>query len=234
MKKRALIGIICLVLSLILAGGLITTTIVQSTQMTTAYVASTELPQGTLIEDKSIKEVKVHKSDQSDLGYVTDKANIVGKYAAVDMLSGTAITKDSISVNATATDNQFLSIPSGKQAISISVKSGPESLSNKLEVGDIVRIYTYGKNGEIVSPDELKYVQIAGFTSEEYEDVEGGNAEGGLYTTVTFIAYTSQVEQFIRAQKNGAYFTLISRGNTETAEKLLAEQEKLLGGGVSE
>lgn len=231
MKKRALIGIVCLILSLILAGGLITTTIVQSTQMTTAYVTSAELPKGTLIEKGNIKEVKVHKSDQSDLGYITKKEDIVGKYAAVDMLSGAIITKDNVSAKATATDNQFLSIPSGMQAISISVQSGPESLSNKLQVGDIVRIYTYGPNGEILSPDELKYVQIAGFTTEEYKDVDGGDSDNGVYTTVTFIAYTSQVEQFIRAQKNGAYFTLISRGSTEKANKLLAEQEKLLNGG---
>lgn len=231
MTKRAIIGIVCLILSLVLAGGLITTTIVQSTKMTTAYVTSSELPQGTLIKNNSVKEIKVHKSDQSSLGYISNKDDIVGKYAAVDMLAGDVITKDSVSANATATDNQFLSIPSGMQAISISVKSGPESLSNKLQVGDIVRIYTYGANGEILSPDELKYVQIAGFTTEEYKDVDGGNSDDGVYTTVTFIAYTSQVEQFIRAQKNGAYFTLISRGSTERAEKLLAEQEKLLNGG---
>lgn len=242
MKKRAIIGIVCVALALVLAVGLIVVNVMQTKQMTTAYVTTSELPEGTQITSENIKEVSVHKSDASSVGYVSSADEIVGKFAKVDLVSGDIITSNNVSNTAEATDNQFLSIPSGKQAISFSVKGGADSVSNKLQVGDIIRVYSYNSDGEVVSPDELKYVQVASVTSSDYKDVDASSdntasdsdTETPSYSTITVIVYTNQVEQLIKIQnEGGAYVTLLSRGSTDTANQLLEAQDQLLEGGTN-
>ena len=90
------------------------------------------------------------------------------------------------------------------------------------------------------SPDTLKYVRVANITSSSYNDVKGNGNNGKdsgsssddsskTYSTITVIVYTKQVNDIIRIQKSdGAYVTLISRGNDKVAEQLLKEQVKLL------
>ena len=240
MKKRRLIGIIALIVGVVIAGGLLTINFLQTKQTTTVYATNTTENAGAQITQDMITAEKIQIADKKD-NYVTDPKAIVGCYATVDLVSDDIITAGKISKTAISTDNQFLSIPSGQQAISFSVSGGADSLSNKLQVGDIIRIYSYNKRADKVnSPDTLKYVRVANITSSSYNDVKGNGNNGKdsgsssddsskTYSTITVIVYTKQVNDIIRIQKSdGAYVTLISRGNDKVAEQLLKEQVKLL------
>lgn len=234
MKKRTMIGIISIVAAVIVAAILIIFNVILSAQMVTAYVSTQKLSEGQQITEELIETVEVHKSDLNSINLISEPEEIVGKFATVDIATGDFITTNKISAVATSTDNQFLSIPSGKQAISFSVKGGADSLSNKLATGDIIRIYSYSNSGGVVSPNELKYVQVASVTNSEYQDItdeKKEDDESSAYSTITVIVYTKQVEQLIKIQNGGGvYVTLISRGNDEIANQLLKEQENLLGG----
>lgn len=242
MKNRKIIGIVAIVIGVLLATSLIGLNIVQVKQTSAIYITSKNINAGAQITTDDIeKRVILTKDKQSD--YITDPNTIVGSYATVDLVANDIITNSKISTTAISTDNQFLSIPSGKQAISFSVSGGADSLSNKLKVGDIIRIYSYDKQKDnVISYDSLKYVRVANITSSGYQDVEGNGNDGtgknssndntddsSSYSTITVIVYTQQVDDLIRIQKNGgAYVTLISRGNDQVAEQLLKEQENLL------
>lgn len=234
MKKRTMIGIISIVAAVIVATILIIFNVILSAQMVTAYVSTQKLSEGQQITEELLETVEVHKSDLNGINLISEPEEIVGKFATVDIAIGDFITTNKISAVATSTDNQFLSIPSGKQAISFSVKGGADSLSNKLAIGDIIRIYSYSNSGGVVSPNELKYVQVASITNSEYQDItdkKKEDDESSAYSTITVIVYTKQVEQLIKIQnEGGVYVTLISRGNDEVANQLLKEQENLLGG----
>lgn len=234
MKKRTMIGIISIVAAVIVATILIIFNVILSAQMVTAYVSTQKLSEGQQITEELLETVEVHKSDLNGINLISEPEEIVGKFATVDIATGDFITTNKISAVATSTDNQFLSIPSGKQAISFSVKGGADSLSNKLAIGDIIRIYSYSNSGGVVSPNELKYVQVASITNSEYQDItdeKKEDDESSAYSTITVIVYTKQVEQLIKIQnEGGVYVTLISRGNDEVANQLLKEQENLLGG----
>lgn len=240
MKNRKLIAIIAFVVGLIIAGGLLTLNFIQLKQTAQVYITSEKINAGAQITTDEIKSKKMLKTDIDDT-YITNPNQIVNKYATVDLVSGDVITKSKVSDTAVSTDNQFLSIPSGRQAISFSVSGGSDSVSNKLKVGDIIRIYSYDNQTRAVeSPNSLKYVRVANITSSTYQDVENNGNNGNTssssstddvpsYSTITVIVYSNQAQELIRIQKAGSpYVTLLSRGNETVAEKLLNEQEKLL------
>lgn len=236
MSKRLLLGIVSIILAVLIAAGMLIFNLALSSQMVTAYVTTSEINEGEQIDESLIEEIKIHKKDLTSINFVSSSEEIVGKFAAVDISKNDVITQNKISNVATSTDNQFLSIPSGKQAISFSVKGGADSLSNKLQAGDLIRIYSYNNDGGVISPDELKYVEVASVTSSDYKDVDNSantesEDETTSYSTITVIVYTSQVEQLIKIQnEGGVYVTLISRGNAAVSEQLLKEQENILGG----
>lgn len=245
MKNRKTIAIVSLIVGLILAAGLITLNVIQNKQVTMVYMTTHPVNAGAYYTDDDIKAKQILKKDKLD-GYIDNKEDIVGKIASVDLVANDIISKDKVSEYAENTDNQFLDIPSGKQAISFSVSGGADSVSNKLKVGDIIRIYNYQSGidgGTAKMFDTLKYVRVASITSSGYQDVQNNGNDGtnanisdtssetektnSSYSTITVIVTTKQAQDIIKIEKNGgAYVTLISRGNPEVAEQLLAKQDK--------
>ena len=238
MKKKKLIAIIAIVLGFLMAGSLVGIQLISTSKQETVVVSQTNIKKGEQLSDKNLKTVKIYKNDIKE-NYCQTLDEVKGKYACVDIVGEDIITNSKISNNADATDNQFLSIPSGKQAISFSVDGGADSLSNKLEAGDIIRIYSY-KDGEVKVYKNLQFVRIASITSSNYKDVDqkskdSSDDEISSYSSITVIVNTEQVEDIIEIENNkGAYVTLISRGNEELAQKLLSQQDDIISNSDNE
>lgn len=241
MKSRKILGVIGLVVGVIIAVGLITLNIIQNRQVTQIYMTKTPVTAGAyLTADNVVKSTMLTKDVQDS--YITNENEIIGKIATVDLVANDILSQDKVSETADNTDNQFLSMESGKQAISFSISGGADSLSNKLKVGDIIRIYNYDGNKEVNLYDSLQYVRIASITSSSYQDVTGNGNDGtkkatssdsenasSSYSTITVIVTTQQAEDIIKVEKNGgAYITLISRGNPDLAQELLTRQDEVL------
>lgn len=246
MKSRKILGVIGLVVGIIIAVGLITLNIIQNRQVTQIYMTKTSVSAGAYLSSENVVKSTMLTKDVQD-SYITNENDIIGKIATVDLVANDIISKDKVSETADNTDNQFLSMESGKQAISFSVTGGADSLSNKLKVGDIIRIYNYDSDKKVNLYDSLQYVRVASITSASYQDITGNGNDGTQkqvassssstssddkntsYSTITVIVTTQQAEDIIRVEKNGgAYVSLISRGNADLAQELLDRQDTLL------
>ena len=235
MKNRKTIGIVAMVVGIVASIFLVGFVVFNNINTVSVYTTATATNKGVQMTEDNIKVVKMKKSDVLE-GYCTTKEGVVGKFAKIDMVANDIVTTEKIADTATATDNQFLSIPSGKQAISFSVAGGADSLSNKLLAGDIIRIFSYDAQAtdKVQVPKPLQFVQVASVTSSQFKDVDekskaGENDENSSYATITCIVTTEQAEEIIRVQKEGGcYVSLISRGNEKVASQLLTQQEQIL------
>lgn len=235
MKNKRNIGILAIVVGVLIAVVLIVFTILQSAGKTNVVVTNKYISKGQMITQDDLSVIQINKGDVKE-DYILKSDAVVNQFAAVDIVSGDILSSQKVSNKATVGDNQFLSIPSGKQAISFSVKGGADSLSNKLITGDIIRVYTYDDSKNVYSPKELQFLQIANITSSEYKDVdektkEGTDEKSTTYSTITVIVDTVQAEQLIKIQREGGvYVTLISRGNDSVASQVLEKQESIIRG----
>lgn len=222
-----------------LAAILVTVTLSQSLGKVDVITTNKNIAKGQSITASDLTVVQMNKGDVKE-DYILKTEDADKKFATVDVVSGDILTKSKIAAEATVGDNQFLSIPSGKQAISFSVQGGADSLSNKLIAGDVIRVYTYEKGNNnastVYSPKELQFLQIANITSSAYKDVDekskdGSDEDSKAYATITVIVDSAQAEKLIQLQKEGGiYVTLISRGNEQVATQVLEKQESYLRG----
>ena len=123
-------------------------------------------------------------------------------------------------------------IPSGKVAISLTVKTLASGLSDKLQPNDIVRIYHFLETAEEVP--ELRFVKVLSVTDSDGINVDNTkepteDEEPQQSATITVLASPEQARIITELENDGvAHVALISRNNDQLAEELLAEQDKTL------
>jgi pilus assembly protein CpaB len=158
--------------------------------------------------------------------------DVVGKYATADLAAGDYILSSKVSFAPVSSDIQLSSIPSGKVAISLTVKSLASGLSDKLQTGDIVRIYHY-LNGARDIP-ELQFVRILTVTDSKGVNVDYSvelteDEEKRQSATITVLATPEQAKIITALENDGvAHVALICRDNEPLAEELLEMQEAII------
>ena len=123
-------------------------------------------------------------------------------------------------------------IPSGKVAISLTVKTLASGLSDKLQPNDIIQIYHFLDVATDVP--ELQFVKVLSVTDSDGINVDNTkelaeNEEKQQSATITVLATPEQAKIITALENDGvAHVALISRNNEKLAEELLAQQDKLL------
>ena len=149
-------------------------------------------------------------------------SDVNGLYATADLAVGDYILTSKISSVPVSSDVALNSIPSGKVAISLTVKTLASGLSDKLQPGDIIRIYHFLDTAAEVP--ELRFVKVLSVT-----DSDGINVEKQQSATITVLASPEQAKIITGLENDGvAHVALISRNNDKLADELLAEQDKTL------
>ena len=226
-NKRLLFGIISIVLAAVIA--LIGIPMVMKSTNTKVNIVRVAAPieQGTIITDEQvvIAEVSSHGLPEN---VATDKTQVVGKFALVDMVAGDYFLPAKVSSQNPETDVILSELPNGKIAVSMSVQSLAGILSNKLRTDDIVRIYRYENGVEKV--DELQYVRIIAISNSSGVNIEDVTGDGSrMASTITFLATYEQAMKIIEIENESAvHMVLVSRGDEKEAATLLAEQETIL------
>ena len=154
--------------------------------------------------------------------------DVEGLYVTADLAAGDYIlTSVPISSDVALND-----IPSGKVAISLTVKTLASGLSDKLQPNDIVRIYHFLETAEEVP--ELRFVKVLSVTDSDGINVDNTkepteDEEPQQSATITVLASPEQARIITELENDGvAHVALISRNNDQLAEELLAEQDKTL------
>ncbi len=158
--------------------------------------------------------------------------DVKGLYATADLSQGDYILTSKISTVPVSSDVALNNIPSGKVAISLTVKTLASGLSDKLQPGDIIRIYHFLDVAEEVP--ELRFVRVLSVTDAKGVNVDNAkepveDEEKQQSATITVLASPEQARVITSLENDGvAHVALISRGNEKLAEELLTEQEAIL------
>lgn len=235
LKNRTVVGVICILLSLLICFGL-TPLFNRSVSQKAEIVRVVQPIQvGDEITDDMVQTVEVGGYNLPD-DVLRQKETAVGKYAIADLAVGDYIISSKLS-DAPAAENAYLyNLDGSQQAISVSIKSFAEGLSGKLQSGDIVSVIApdYKQLGQTIVPAELQYVEVISVTADSgYDANTGETPEDGedreLPDTVTLLAAPEQAKVLAELEAEGTiHLSLVYRGSRENAQKFLAAQDAII------
>ena len=158
--------------------------------------------------------------------------DVEGLYVTADLAEGDYILTSKVSSVPVSSDVALNDIPSGKVAISMTVKTLASGLSDKLQPNDIIRIYHFLETAEEVP--ELRFVKVLSVTDSDGVNVDNTkepteDEERQQSATIPVLAAPEQARIITEMENDGvAHVALISRNNDQLAEELLAAQDKTL------
>ncbi len=228
-KNRTVVGVICIVLSLLICFAVTPLFNAGISQKTNIVRVAKDIKAGDQITKDMVQSVEVG-------GYN------LGKYAAADLSVGDYLLPSKLSDTPSAENTYLYSLTGKKQAISISVKTFADGLSGKLMAGDIVSVIApnYKKQGATVIPPELQYVEVIAVTastgydtdtesSDEKSSAQSSDDEKSLPSTVTLLATPEQSKILAMLEADGTmHLSLVYRGDKENADEFLKAQDDAL------
>ena len=233
-KNRTVIGVICIVLSLIISFGLTPLFNKSVSQRTEIVRAVKEIKSGDEITKDMVQVVEVGGYNLPD-NIIRTKETVIGKYALSDLGIGDYILNTKLS-DIPAAENAYLyNLDGSKQAISITIKTFANGLSGKLQSGDIVSVIApdYKKQGETVIPSELKYVEVISVTASSGYDANTGEQivedDRELPSTVTLLVRPEQGNILAELEADSkSHLSLVYRGTPENTRKFIEIQEEII------
>ena len=157
LKNRTVIGVICIVLSLIICFAVTPLFNKGMSQKTEIVRVTKDIKIGDEITKDMVQSVEVGGYNLPE-DVVKNTETVLGKFASADMVPGDYIISSKIADEPAAENAYLYNLTGEKQAMSVSVKSFATGLSGKLVSGDIVSIIApdYKKQGTTVIPPELQ------------------------------------------------------------------------------
>lgn len=233
-KNRTVIGVICIILSLVICFAVTPLFNKSMSQKTEIVRVVKDIHIGDEITKDMVRTVEVGGYNLPD-GVVKDTATVIGRFASADMVPGDYIISSKIA-DAPAAENAYLySLNGEKQAISVTVKAFANGLSGKLMSGDIVSVIApdYKKQGVTVIPAELQYVEVIAVTANSGYDANTGeqteDEDRELPGTVTLLVSPEQSKVLAELEADGKlHLSLVYRGTKENAGKFIEAQDELL------
>lgn len=229
LNNRFLFGILSLLLSAIIAFIAIPTIAGQTNGKTEIIRVTSPIAKGEEITPEAVEVMEVGSYNLPD-NVARFMQDVAGRYAAADFEAGDYILASKVSLIPITSDVALNNIPSGKVAISLTVKTLASGLSDKLQPGDIIRIYHYLDAAREVP--ELRFVQVLSVTDSGGNNVDNAaeleeGEEKQQSATITVLASPEQAEVITGIENDGtAHVALICRNNEELAAELLQRQDQ--------
>ena len=231
LNNRFLFGILSLLLSAIIAFVALPTIARQTNGKTEIVRIKEAILRGEQLTTDRLEVVEVGSYNLPP-NIARSIEDVKGLYATADLAEGDYILTSKISITPVSSDVILNSIPSGKTAISLTVKTLASGLSDKLQPGDIIRIYHFLDTAAEVP--ELRFVKVLSVTDSDGINVDNAkepteDEEKQQSATITVLASPEQAKIITGLENDGvAHVALISRNNDKLADELLAEQDKTL------
>ena len=231
-RNRTVIGVLCILLALIICFGVTPLFSRSASEKTEIVRVTMDIKEGDEITAEMVQTVEVgaYKLPQNRM---TDKKEVVGKYATADLAAGDYILSSKLSAVPAAENAYLYNLDGTKQAISVTIKSFAVGLSGKLESGDIVTVIVadYQGKGETAIPPELQYGEGISVTASSGYDANTGEVvdEKELPSTVTLLVTTEQAKVLAELEQDSElHLALVYRGTPENAAKFIAAQDALI------
>ena len=231
-RNRTVIGVLCILLALIICFGVTPLFSRSASEKTEIVRVTKDIKEGDEITAEMVQTVEVGAYNLPQ-NLMTDKKEIVGKYATADLAAGDYILSSKLSAVPAAENAYLYNLDGKKQAISVTIKSFATGLSGKLESGDIVTVIVadYQGKGETAIPPELQYVEVISVTASSGYDANTGEVvdEKELPSTVTLLVTTEQAKVLAELEQDSElHLALVYRGTPENAAKFIAAQDTLI------
>lgn len=234
LKNRTVIGVICIVLSLIICFAVTPLFNKGISQKTEIVRVAKDIKIGDEITKDMVQIVEVGGYNLPE-DVVKNTETVLGKFASADMVPGDYIISSKIADEPAAENAYLYNLTGEKQAMSVSVKSFATGLSGKLVSGDIVSIIApdYKKQGTTVIPPELQYVEVIAVTAGSGYDANTGEQEDSeekeLPSTVTLLVTPEQSKILAMLEADGTlHVSLVYRGSKDNAAKFIEAQQAVL------
>ena len=231
LNNRFIFGILSLVLAAVIAFVALPTIARQTNGKTEIVRITQPVLKGEKITSDNAEVVEVGGYNlPSNVAHSME--DVEGLYVTADLAAGDFILTSKVSTVPVSSDVALNDIPSGKVAISLTVKTLASGLSDKLQPGDIIRIYHFLETAEEVP--ELRFVKVLSVTDSDGINVDNTkelteDEEPQQSATITVLASPEQARIITEMENDGvAHVALISRNNDQLAEELLAEQDRTL------
>ena len=211
-RNRTVIGVLCILLALIICFGVTPLFSRSASEKTEIVRVTKDIKEGDEITAEMVQTVEVGAYNLPQ-NLMTDKKEVVGKYATADLAAGDYILSSKLSAVPAAENAYLYNLDGKKQAISVTIKSFATGLSGKLESGDIVTVIVadYQGKGETAIPPELQYVEVISVTA------------------VTLLVTTEQAKVLAELEQDSElHLALVYRGTPENAAKFIAAQDALI------
>lgn len=231
-RNRTVIGVLCILLALIICFGVTPLFSRSASEKTEIVRVTKDIKEGDEITAEMVQTVEVGAYNLPQ-NLMTDKKEVVGKYATADLVAGDYILSSKLSAVPAAENAYLYNLDGTKQAISVTIKSFATGLSGKLESGDIVTVIVadYQGKGETAIPPELQYVEVISVTASSGYDANTGEVvdEKELPSTVTLLVTTEQAKVLAELEQDSElHLALVYRGTPENAAKFIAAQDALI------
>ena len=231
-RNRTVIGVLCILLALIICFGVTPLFSRSASEKTEIVRVTKDIKEGNEITAEMVQTVEVGAYNLPQ-NLMTDKKEVVGKYATADLVAGDYILSSKLSAVPAAENAYLYNLDGKKQAISVTIKSFATGLSGKLESGDIVTVIVadYQGKGETAIPPELQYVEVISVTASSGYDANTGEVvdEKELPSTVTLLVTTEQAKVLAELEQDSElHLALVYRGTPENAAKFIAAQDALI------
>lgn len=223
LKNRKALAIACIIVSLVV--GFVLMPLASTAATVTVVRAKQDIPLGAQITKSMVETVKVGRKNLPS-NVLRNFSDVVGKYSAVTITSGDYITSAKLNTTGSTYD-----LSSGQLLISVTVKNFADSLSGKLQSGDIVSVLFPPAAGNSLSsaaetdadcPPELQYVKVVTVTNANGGDTDektvkkaasSGSNSDNLPATVTLLVNERQAQILAGQESNTVHFALACRGN---------------------
>lgn len=241
LKNRTVLGVICIVLSLLICFALTPLFNQSVSQKASIIRVVKDIKCGDQIIKDMVQTVEVGGYNLPE-NIMKQADSVIGKYTTADMSPGDYILSTKLT-DVPASENAYLySLNGNKEAISVSIKSFAQGLSGKLISGDIVSVIApdYRKQGSTVIPPELTYVEVIGVTASTGYDTDSEQSSGDsdtdktgdekqLPATVTLLVSPEQAKILAELEADGKlHLSLVYRGSKESTAKFIELQDKVL------
>jgi len=234
LKNRTVVGVICILLSLLICFGLTPLFNKGMSQKTEIIRVVKEIKSGDEITKDMIQTVEVGGFNLPE-NVIRTKDNVIGKYATSDLGIGDYILNTKVSEIPAAENAYLYNLDGSKQAISITIKTFANGLSGKLQSGDIVSVIApdYKKQGKTVIPTELKYVEVISVTASSGYDAntgeQGTEDDRELPSTVTLLVTPEQGNILAELEADSKlHLSLVYRGTPENTKKFTEMQDEII------
>ncbi|MDY5001764.1 MAG: RcpC/CpaB family pilus assembly protein [Eubacteriales bacterium] len=231
MKKRTVIGLICMVLAVAVTFIVAPMVNKLSSDTERAVRLCTNVNRGVQITGDMLEIVEI-KAGSLPAGAITDERLIVGKYASTLLYAGDYLSAEKLTGEANTASDVLSCLDGSKVAVSVTISSFAAGLSGKLENGDIISLIVIDREtGEASIPEALTYMKVITTTTSGGIDQDAiVKNEDGSYeipTTVTLLANREQAMLLTRFEKETTITAaLVYRGSSETAKLFLDKQDE--------